>query len=122
VRVLITGITGFVGSHLAEYILENHMEVEDDPQRRQTLLDLAKTQLDWKPSTKLNEGLIRTIDYFRTIIKPYEQAALTFRNVVKKATSEKEGVMSELRCLEGQNLLDIQPGSYVQNGQRNLSL
>jgi GDP-mannose 4,6-dehydratase len=28
VRALITGITGFVGSHLAEYILENHTEVE----------------------------------------------------------------------------------------------
>jgi len=27
-RALITGITGFVGSHLAEYILENHSEVE----------------------------------------------------------------------------------------------
>jgi len=27
-RVLITGITGFVGSHLAEYILENHPGVE----------------------------------------------------------------------------------------------
>lgn len=27
-RVLITGITGFVGSHLAEYILEHHPEVE----------------------------------------------------------------------------------------------
>lgn len=27
-RVLITGITGFVGSHLAEYILENHPQVQ----------------------------------------------------------------------------------------------
>ncbi len=27
-RALITGITGFVGSHLAEYILENHRDVE----------------------------------------------------------------------------------------------
>lgn len=27
-KVLITGITGFVGSHLAEYILKNHFEVE----------------------------------------------------------------------------------------------
>ncbi|MBW7990136.1 MAG: GDP-mannose 4,6-dehydratase [Planctomycetes bacterium] len=27
-RVLITGITGFVGSHLAEFILENHADVE----------------------------------------------------------------------------------------------
>jgi len=27
-RVLITGITGFVGSHLADYVLENHPDVE----------------------------------------------------------------------------------------------
>ena len=27
-KVLITGITGMVGSHLAEYILDNHSEVE----------------------------------------------------------------------------------------------
>ena len=27
-RVLITGVTGFVGSHLAEYILEHHPEIE----------------------------------------------------------------------------------------------
>ena len=27
-RVLITGLTGFAGSHLADYLLENHPEVE----------------------------------------------------------------------------------------------
>ena len=27
-RVLITGITGFAGSHLAEYILSNHSSVD----------------------------------------------------------------------------------------------
>ncbi|TAL40043.1 MAG: NAD-dependent epimerase/dehydratase family protein, partial [Methylovulum sp.] len=27
-KVLITGITGFVGSHLADYILENHPDVK----------------------------------------------------------------------------------------------
>ena len=27
-RVLLTGITGFAGSHLAEYILNHHPEVE----------------------------------------------------------------------------------------------
>jgi len=47
---------------------------EDDPKRRQPLLDRAKTQLDWRPSTELNEGLIRTIDYFRKIVIPHEQA------------------------------------------------
>ena len=29
-RILITGITGFAGSHLADYILENHPDVEVD--------------------------------------------------------------------------------------------
>ena len=27
-KILITGITGFVGSHLADYVLENHPTVE----------------------------------------------------------------------------------------------
>lgn len=49
---------------------------EDDPKRRQPLLEMAKIQLDWKPSAELNEGLIRTIDYFRKIVKPYEQAVV----------------------------------------------
>ncbi len=49
---------------------------EDDPKRRQPLLEMAKIQLDWKPSAELNEGLIRTIDYFRKIVKPCEQAVV----------------------------------------------
>jgi len=49
---------------------------EDDPKRRQPLLEMAKIQLDWKPSAELNKGLIRTIDYFRKIVKPYEQAVV----------------------------------------------
>jgi UDP-glucuronate decarboxylase len=49
---------------------------EDDPKRRQPLLEMAKIQLDWKPGAELNEGLIRTIDYFRKIAKPYKQAAV----------------------------------------------
>ena len=49
---------------------------EDDPKRRQPLLEMAKIQLDWKPSAELNEGLIRTIDYFRKIVKLYEQAVV----------------------------------------------
>lgn len=49
---------------------------EDDPKRRLPLLETAKIQLDWKPGAELNEGLIRTIDYFRKIVKPYEQAVV----------------------------------------------
>jgi len=49
---------------------------EDDPQRRRPLIELAKTELDWQPSIGLNEGLIRTIDYFKKIAEPYEHAVV----------------------------------------------
>ena len=38
---------------------------EDDPKQRRPVLDLAKKELDWSPRTTLEEGLRRTIDYFR---------------------------------------------------------
>jgi len=46
---------------------------EDDPQRTRPLIELAKTELDWQPSIGINEGLIRTIDYFRKIAEPQKQ-------------------------------------------------
>ncbi|MEI7525359.1 MAG: UDP-glucuronic acid decarboxylase family protein [Mariniphaga sp.] len=40
----------------------------DDPTQRQPNITLAKTELDWEPKIQLNEGLIKTIDYFASII------------------------------------------------------
>ncbi len=37
----------------------------DDPTQRQPVIDLAKEKLDWQPSIDLDEGLRRTIDYFK---------------------------------------------------------
>ncbi len=39
----------------------------DDPTRRQPEISLAKEKLGWKPKTSLQEGLTKTIDWFRTI-------------------------------------------------------
>jgi dTDP-glucose 4,6-dehydratase len=39
---------------------------EDDPQVRQPDITKAKTMLGWKPKVKLEEGLVKTIEYFRT--------------------------------------------------------
>ncbi len=39
----------------------------DDPKVRQPDITKAKTMLGWEPRVKLEEGLRRTIDYFRTI-------------------------------------------------------
>ncbi len=41
----------------------------DDPMQRQPKIDLAKKELDWEPKIQLEEGLIKTIDYFKTVVK-----------------------------------------------------
>ncbi len=38
----------------------------DDPVQRQPAIEQAAAVLDWRPTTHLDEGLARTIDYFRS--------------------------------------------------------
>ena len=40
----------------------------DDPTQRQPNITLAKNELGWEPKIMLDEGLIKTIDYFKSII------------------------------------------------------
>ncbi len=40
----------------------------DDPAQRQPNIDLAKRKLNWEPTIQLEEGLKRTIDYFRSAL------------------------------------------------------
>ena len=40
----------------------------DDPTQRKPVIELAKKELDWEPSINLDEGLKRTIEYFRTVV------------------------------------------------------
>ncbi len=42
----------------------------DDPAQRQPDISLAKKELGWSPKIQLEEGLTRTIDYFRSILYP----------------------------------------------------
>lgn len=39
----------------------------DDPTQRKPVIELAKKELDWEPAILLEEGLKRTIEYFRNI-------------------------------------------------------
>lgn len=41
----------------------------DDPMQRQPNISLAKEKLNWEPKIELEEGLTKTIEYFKTIIK-----------------------------------------------------
>jgi UDP-glucuronate decarboxylase len=38
---------------------------QGDPQQRRPNIELAKEVLRWEPGTQLDEGLIKTIDYFK---------------------------------------------------------
>jgi UDP-glucuronate decarboxylase len=40
----------------------------DDPRQRQPEISLAKKMLNWSPSTELEDGLLRTIEYFKAQI------------------------------------------------------
>jgi len=40
----------------------------DDPQQRQPDITLAKKHLGWEPTISLDEGLDRTIAYFKTVV------------------------------------------------------
>ena len=64
----------FTIRELAEQVIEktggksrivNKPLPEDDPQRRRPDIALAKKLMDWEPSVTLDEGLDRTISYFR---------------------------------------------------------
>ena len=41
---------------------------EDDPKQRQPDIELAKTELGWEPRVSLDEGLVETIDHFRSYL------------------------------------------------------
>lgn len=40
----------------------------DDPAQRKPVIDLARTELSWEPHIMLEDGLGRTIDYFKEVL------------------------------------------------------
>jgi UDP-glucuronate decarboxylase len=42
---------------------------QDDPKQRQPNISLAREHLNWEPSVKLEQGLEKTIDYFKKFLK-----------------------------------------------------
>ena len=41
---------------------------QDDPKQRRPDISKAKQLLNWEPKINLEQGLIKTIDYFRNIV------------------------------------------------------
>lgn len=49
-------------------VLERKPLPAGDPKKRKPDISIAKEKLDWYPAVKLEEGLIKTIDYFRNLL------------------------------------------------------
>ena len=46
-----------------------HMPLpEDDPVQRKPVISLAEKKLGWKPTVALEQGLLQTIEYFKTVV------------------------------------------------------
>jgi UDP-glucuronate decarboxylase len=45
-------------------------DATDDPKRRCPDITLAKKKLDWQPNVAVDEGLLRTIEYFKAVERP----------------------------------------------------
>jgi len=58
-------VIGFTGS--TSQIVQ-HPLPQDDPRQRCPDITLAQNKLGWNPTIELEEGLVKTIDYFRTIV------------------------------------------------------
>ena len=56
-------VTGGAGSQLVFKPLP-----QDDPMQRKPDISRAREQLGWQPTIELDEGLDRTIAYFRTVV------------------------------------------------------
>ncbi len=68
---------GFSSKQLAEKVLEmtgSKSDIvykplpADDPTQRRPVIDLAIEKLNWKPQIALEEGLKKTIEYFKPLV------------------------------------------------------
>jgi UDP-glucuronate decarboxylase len=65
VRELAEKVIALIGS--SSQIVQEPLP-QDDPKQRQPDITKAKQVLDWQPSIELEQGLVKTIDYFRRFL------------------------------------------------------
>lgn len=67
----------------------------DDPQRRCPDISLARKELDWQPNISLDEGLEKTINYFKNIERP-DKKVLVFSTTYWPILGEAEQALYDL--------------------------
>jgi UDP-glucuronate decarboxylase len=69
--------------------------VTDDPVRRQPSIELAKRELDWEPKVSLEEGIEKTIEYFKKVEMP-DKKILVFATTFYPDHGPAESALMEL--------------------------
>ena len=65
----INQIADFIIEKINSQIKKTYLELpSDDPSRRNPNTELAKRSLNWQAKTSLNDGLDKTIKYFRDVL------------------------------------------------------
>jgi UDP-glucuronate decarboxylase len=59
---------------------------QDDPKQRQPDISRAQTLLDWNPTISLQEGLQKTVAYFREIAISNQQSAISEPQTASRAS------------------------------------
>ncbi len=70
-------------------------QATDDPKRRCPDISLAKKELNWEPKISLEEGLKKTIEYFKSIEKP-DKNILVFATTYHPHIGPAENALFEL--------------------------
>ena len=52
-----------------EFEIEFKPLPKDDPTQRKPIIELAKKELSWSPKIDLDNGLTKTISYFKKVLK-----------------------------------------------------
>jgi UDP-glucuronate decarboxylase len=66
IKELAEKVTGMIPETTSKIVLKDLPK--DDPQQRQPDISLAKKELDWEPTIQLEDGLVKAIGYFRSVV------------------------------------------------------
>ena len=88
----------------------------DDPKRRCPDINLAKKELDWSPKISLEQGLEKTIDYFKTVERP-DKKILVFSTTYWPDLGQAEQALYDLSA----NMPDTEFHIITSRFRKNLA-
>lgn len=91
---------------------------EDDPHKRKPDISKAKQFLQWEPKIKIEDGLARTIAWFKMHMKPGAEGPLTKENVIESlrdvADPELGISVVDLELIRDVEILKQEKGDFVK--------